>query len=106
MNSLDRKHTIEEIRDVWLKNRGEDGSNWEEGLAAVYDLAVDAESARIRLELLKRSADIIYGPSDSALRDVLDEICPVPVRRQVKGAVGNPWTWDESIVTGERKRKQ
>lgn len=35
-----RLHTIEEIRDHWLRNRGQDGSDWEQALGAVYDLAM------------------------------------------------------------------
>jgi len=33
-----RRRTVAEIRDVWLKARHRDGSNWAEAIAAVYDL--------------------------------------------------------------------
>lgn len=46
-----RAHTLEEIRDCWLRNRGQDGSDWEQALSSVYDLG---------LILLKKYMNHVY----------------------------------------------
>lgn len=42
-----RRHTVEEIRDVWLKNRSADGSDWEMALTAVYCLALTTAATEV-----------------------------------------------------------
>lgn len=45
MSKPARIHSIEQIRNVWLSNRGQDGSNWEDALMAVYNLGINARQS-------------------------------------------------------------
>lgn len=61
----ERRHTIEEIRDVWLQSRGAEGSNWEQALGAVYDLG--ARQSDLALGEVMQVVTEQVGQADSGL---------------------------------------
>lgn len=88
--TTERAHTIEEIRDVWLRNRNADGTDWEQALGAVYDLGAKWKSNRIRRELLAAAVFVEDGPGEGLVTvpgeektgqsmipvETLDRVCP------------------------------
>ena len=68
----ERAHTIEASRDHWLANRSVNGSDWEQALGAVYDLALGSVTEELGLlrglESGRRSAVSFNLTADSARR--------------------------------------
>jgi hypothetical protein len=65
-----RIHTIEQIRDHWLRNRGQDGSNWQEALGAVYDLGAQSTVlAEKHGDKIKTMADAFARPVEVTDKD-------------------------------------
>lgn len=92
--------TIEEICDVWLNSRGQDGSNWGSAIGAIYELGVKDE--RERCAALAEAVGCVgclmyleFPPNDGrggefhwdANHKRHDHRCPVAIVAKIRGGV-------------------